>query len=170
MACHSYSGGWRRAVCIIAVLSASISLSGCDRSPRSNARATEPPAPVVNVEWSKYVDEFVESYFRANPTFAVWQGRHEFDGQMPDWSADGIKKEIARLEQMRALALGFADGGLMPEERFQRDYVVSRIDNDLFVLREARQPLHGALGDEGGIRCVQFGGSRINANHAATRP
>ena len=124
------------------MLVASLSLSGCDRSPKSNARATEPPAPVVNVEWSKYVDEFVESYFRANPTFAVWQGRHEFDGQMPDWTGDGIKKEVTRLEQMRVRALGFADGSLMPEERFQRDYVVSRIDNDLFQLREARQPFN----------------------------
>ncbi|MDY6947846.1 MAG: DUF885 domain-containing protein, partial [Pseudomonadota bacterium] len=118
-------------------------LAGCDRSTSPAApakRATEPPAPVVNVAWSKYVDEFVESYFRANPTFAVWQGRHEFDGQMPDWSAEGIKKEVARMEQMRTRAIGFGDEGLMPEERFQRDYIVSRIDNDLFSLREARQP------------------------------
>ena len=116
MACYSRSGGWRRAVCIFLVLSAScLSLAGCDRSPKSNARATEPPAPVVNVEWSKYVDDFVESYFRANPNFAVWQGRHEFDGQMPDWTGDGIRKEIARLEQMRTRALAFADGSLMPE-------------------------------------------------------
>jgi uncharacterized protein (DUF885 family) len=132
--------GSRRILCIVLVLTA---LAGCDRStPTSEqqGRATEPPAPVVNVAWSKFVDEFLESYFRANPTFAVWQGRHEFDGQMPDWSAEGIKKETARLEQMRAKAVGFKDDGLMPEERFQRDYIVSRIDNDLFSVREARQP------------------------------
>ena len=132
--------GSRRTLCIVLVLAA---LAGCDgsTSPSGNSgRATEPPAPVVNVEWTKYVDEFVESYFRAHPSFAVAQGRHEFDGQMPDWSAAGIKKEIARLEQMRARAVGFDDEGLMPEERFQRDYLVSRIDNDLFALREARQP------------------------------
>jgi len=132
---------WRRAVCIIMVLGASLlSLTGCDRSPEPNARATEPPSPVVNVEWVTYIDDFVAGHYRANPHFAVWQGRHEFDGQMPDWSAEGIKKEIARLEQMRARGLAFEDGSLMPEERFQRDYVVSRIDNDLFWLREARQP------------------------------
>ena len=132
--------GSRRTLCIVLVLAA---LAGCDgsTSPSGNSgRATEPPAPVVNVEWTKYVDEFVESYFRAHPSFAVAQGRHEFDGQMPDWSAAGIKKEIARLEQMRARAVGFDDEGLMPEERFQRDYLVSRIYNDLFALREARQP------------------------------
>ncbi|WP_129641100.1 DUF885 domain-containing protein [Peristeroidobacter agariperforans] len=129
--------GLRRTLCVITVL---VALAGCDRSPKPNARATEPPAPVVNVEWTKYVDEFVDGYFRAHPSFAVAQGKHEFDGQLPDWSAEGIKKEIARLEQMRAKAVGFKDDSLMPEERFQRDYVVSRIDNDLFALRDLRQP------------------------------
>ena len=137
----SRPGAWRRAASIIVVLGSSlISLTGCDRSSEPNARATELPAPVVNLEWSKYVDEFVEGYFRANPSFAASQGRHEFDGQLPDWSAAGIQKEVARLEQMRAKAVGFDDGKLMPEERFQRDYVVSRIDNNLFALRDARQP------------------------------
>lgn len=124
----------------LGVMMVLVALTGCDRSSESNTRATEPPAPVVNVEWSKYVEEFVESYFRAHPDFAVAQGRHEFDGQLPDWSGEGIKKEIARMEQMRAKAVAFKDESLMPEERYQRDYVVSRIDNDLFTLRDARQP------------------------------
>jgi uncharacterized protein (DUF885 family) len=127
-----------RALCIVLVLAA---LTGCDGSPSgSSGRATEPPAPVVNVEWTRFVDEFIESHFRARPSFAVEQGRHEFDGQLPDWSAAGIKKEIARLEQMRARAVAFTDESLVPEERFQREYLVSRIDAELFVLREARQP------------------------------
>ncbi|WP_129775891.1 DUF885 domain-containing protein [Peristeroidobacter soli] len=133
--------GLRRTLCVITVLAV---LAGCDRSSppvdATTGRATATPEPVVNVEWSKYVDEFVDSYFRTHPSFAVVSGKHEFDGQLPDWSAEGLKKEIARLEQMRTRAVDFKDDGLMPEERFQRDYVVSRIDNDLFALREARQP------------------------------
>jgi uncharacterized protein (DUF885 family) len=133
--------GLQRTLCVITVLA---TLVGCDRSSppvdEKSGRATATPEPVVNVEWTKYVDEFLESYFRAHPSFAVAQGRHEFDGQLPDWTAEGIKKETARLEHMRARAVGFNDDSLMPEERFQRDYVVSRIDNDLFALREARQP------------------------------
>ncbi|MFC4309731.1 DUF885 domain-containing protein [Steroidobacter flavus] len=133
--------GLGRTLCVIAVLAV---LAGCDRSSppvdEKTGRATATPEPVVNVEWSKYVDEFIDGYFRTHPGFAVTSGKHEFDGQMPDWSADGLKKEIGRLEQMRARAIGFKDDGLMPEERFQRDYVVSRIDNDLFQLRDARQP------------------------------
>ncbi|HJY38951.1 MAG TPA: DUF885 domain-containing protein, partial [Steroidobacteraceae bacterium] len=43
-------------------------------------------------------------------------------------------------EQVRQRAVGFQDGSLSPEERFQRDYVISRIDNDLFWMRDVRQP------------------------------
>ncbi|MGH8186458.1 MAG: DUF885 domain-containing protein, partial [Steroidobacteraceae bacterium] len=114
-------------------------LAACsnDSEPPDGHR-TEVPAPAVNVEWTKFVDEFIEAYFVANPSFAVSQGRHEFDGQLPDWSAAGIQKEIARLEQVRERALTFQDSTLSPEERFQRDYVLSRIDGDLFWIREAR--------------------------------
>jgi hypothetical protein len=133
--------GLGRTLCVITVLAV---LAGCDRSPapadQKTGRATAIAEPVVNVEWSKYVDEFVDSYFRTHPSFAVASGKHEFDGQLPDWSGEGIKKEIAWLEQMRERAVGFKDDSLEPEERFQRDYVVSRIDNDLFSLRDARQP------------------------------
>ena len=114
-------------------------LAGCSKSP-SPEHKSEVPAPAVNVEWTKFVDEFIEAYFVANPSFAVASGRHEFDGQLPDWTPEGIQKEVARLEQMPQRAVGFQDSTLAPEERFQRDYLISRIDNDLFWVREARQP------------------------------
>ena len=100
-------------------------LAGCNPSP-SPEHKSEAPAPAVNVEWTKFVDEFIEAYFAANPTFAVGSGRHEFDGQLRDWTPEGIQKEIARLEQSRQRAVGFQDATLSPEERFQRDYVISQ--------------------------------------------
>ena len=58
-----------------------------------------PGQPVEN--WAKLVSDFQEAYFKANPTFAVYQGRHEFDGQLPDWTADGIRKWTAELREWR---------------------------------------------------------------------
>jgi Bacterial protein of unknown function (DUF885) len=115
-------------------------LAACDRSEAPAQHATTPPKPAVNVEWTKFVDEFVESYFVAHPDFAVGAGRHDFDGQLPDLSAAGIQKEIARLEQMRSRAAAFSDSSMSPEEIFQREYVLSAVDTDLFYLREARFP------------------------------
>lgn len=114
-------------------------LAACSPSP-SPEHKSKPPGPAVNVEWTKFVDEFIEAYFAANPSFAVAQGRHEFDGQLADWSPAGLQKEVTRLEQSRQRAVAFQDATLSPEERFQRDYLISRIDNDLFWIRDARQP------------------------------
>ncbi len=115
-------------------------VAGCDRSSAPAGYATQVPPAAVNVEWTRFVDDFIEAYFVAHPSFAAAQGRHEFDGQMPDWSAEGIGREIARLEQARTQALAFQDSALSSEQRFQRDYVTSVIDGDLFWLRDARQP------------------------------
>ena len=68
---------------LVAIVAATLAaLAGCSKSP-SPEHKSEAPAPAVNVEWTKFVDEFIEAYFVANPSFAVASGRHEFDGQMP---------------------------------------------------------------------------------------
>ena len=113
-------------------------LGACSRS--TAAPAQRAGAPAANVEWTRFVDEFIEAYFVAQPAIAVTKGRHEFDGQLPDWTAAGIQKEIARLEQARARALTFQDGALSRAERFQRDYFVAYIDSNLFYARDARMP------------------------------
>src|ERR1044071_3487903 len=118
-----------------------LALCACSRSPPPPAeQGSSTAAQAGNVEWARFVDEFIESHFAAQPAFAVAQGRHEFDGQLPDWSAAGIEKEIARVGQARERAAAFQDAVLSTEERFQREYLLSRIDNDLFWLRDARQP------------------------------
>ena len=130
----------RSLLCVACLVAPLLSLTACDRSTEPAQYATPPAAAAVNVEWTKFVDEFVESYFVAHPDFAVAAGRHEFDGQLRDVSEAGLEKEIKRLEQARARATGFTDASMSPEERFQREYVLAAIDNDLFYLREARFP------------------------------
>jgi hypothetical protein len=44
--------------------------------------------------WDSFVGAFLESTFAANPDFAVYQGRHEFDGKLPDGSPTSIQKEV----------------------------------------------------------------------------
>lgn len=118
-------------------------LVGCGKSevPASSA----PPAPQSAAPaWPAFVEHFIEASFAAHPAFAAEQGRHEFDGQLPDWSAAGLQKEIARLEQARAAALEYTNESLPQDERFQRDYFVSIVDNLLFWLRDARKPYTNA--------------------------
>jgi uncharacterized protein (DUF885 family) len=90
--------------------------------------------------WSPFASAFLERYYAANPDFAVVQGRHEFDGRLPDWTAAGIAREVSRLRAERAKVAAFADARLTETERFERDYVLSRIDRDLFWLDVAKSP------------------------------
>ncbi|HVF16955.1 MAG TPA: DUF885 domain-containing protein [Steroidobacteraceae bacterium] len=122
----------------VALALSTVVLAACDRGP---APAAKPSVTTTSDEWPKFVDRFIEDYFVANPATAVMLGRHEFDGQLPDWSAAGIQRAIARLEEERARVVEFTDAKLTSsQERFQRDYLLSRIDNDLFWYRDAKQP------------------------------
>ncbi|HZA98789.1 MAG TPA: hypothetical protein VE399_08435, partial [Gemmatimonadales bacterium] len=58
-------------------------------------------------EWDTFVSGFIETYFEADPLFAVYQGRHEFDGRFPDWSDAGLQKWARRLHQLRDSAAAF---------------------------------------------------------------
>jgi hypothetical protein len=84
--------------------------------------------------------QFQQRYFVAHPEFAVYEGRHEFDGKLPDWSAKGIQNEVARLTKERDRATAYTAKALSPRQRFERDYLLARIDTDLFWLRDLGAP------------------------------
>jgi len=91
-------------------------------------------------EWDKFVSDFLEAHFKANPDFAARAGRHEFDGKLPDWSAAGISGEIKRLHDTRDRAMAFTDATLDERQRLQRDYLVSVVNGQLFWLETAEWP------------------------------
>lgn len=104
------------------------------------ASCQQQPAPPGKTSWGTFVNDFMESYFVAHPEFAVYAGRHNFDGKLPDWSPAGLKKEIERLRSARKQALDFNSASLDDRQRFARDYLVALIDNDLFWLDSAEWP------------------------------
>jgi hypothetical protein len=92
------------------------------------------------ISWDAYVNRFLDAYFAAHPDFAARSGRHEFDGKLPDWSTEGIKKEIQRLRAEKARVSKFEDSDLEERQEFERNYVMSVIDADLFWLESAEWP------------------------------
>ncbi len=115
-------------------------LAACERAESPGTTAPPATAAAANAAWPRFVQDFIEAYFVAHPTFAVQAGRHEFDGKLPDWSVQGIEAEVRRLETLRKQAETFENAALLPDHRFQRDYLISVIDHDLFWLRDARRP------------------------------
>lgn len=94
----------------------------------------------ASAAWSTLVANFVEDSFRAQPMFAVQQGRHEFDGQMPDLSAAGIAAEIQRLKRSREQIVAFDSAQLPAAQRFEREYLLHEIGAELFWLEQAEWP------------------------------
>ena len=125
-------------------------LAGCpERSePPAESKTADASPPAAAVErqvdagqqWDALVERFVEEWMVAHPVFAVVAGRHEFDGKLPDWSAEGIRSEIDRLKNFRAEVEGFAAGDLDADRAFERTYLLSVIDRNLFWMDEAEWP------------------------------
>ena len=97
-----------------AMAAALLVLTGC------NAAGDKASAGSEAKSWTQFRDNFLAGYFPLNPNFAVYQGKHEFDGQLPDWSAEGLQKQIAFLEKTIADAKAF-DGKMTDAEKFERD-------------------------------------------------
>ena len=123
------------------IMSAAI-LFGCQQTininPPANSNANA--AGGGNAKWDAYVEQFLKEYFDANPQFGAYQGKHEYDGKLADWSEAGLKKEIDRLKAEREKASAFKDADLDERQRFERDYLISQIDKDLFWRETADQP------------------------------
>lgn len=96
--------------------------------------------PDRNADWDAFRDRFLDEHLAANPTFAVFQGRHEYDGKFPDWSEAGLKKEIARLHAARDSANAFSVEALDSTRRFERDYLMATVDQSLFWTERADAP------------------------------
>jgi len=91
-------------------------------------------------EWGQFVADYLEGYFAAHPDAAVYEGRHDFDGKLPDFSHAGFDKEISRLHAAHARASNFAENLLDAKQKFERQYVLAAIDSDLFWLESAHWP------------------------------
>ena len=118
-----------------------ILISACQPQPlNTNQPANTNATAAANAKWDAYVEQFLSDYFSANPQVAVYSGKHEFDGKLADWSEGGLKKEIARLKSEREKAAAFKDDQLDERQRFERDYLISQIDKDLFWRETADQP------------------------------
>jgi hypothetical protein len=113
-------------------------VSGCGQSAPPPPKA-KGPSPASQA-WLKLSNAFVEDYMQAQPAFAAQSGRHEFDGQLPDVSAHGLKREIARLHDERDQIAAVDPANLEPRERFDREYLLAVVDKDLFWIEKTQFP------------------------------
>lgn len=100
-----------------------LSLAGCNQN---------------SSRWADFQNAFIERAFEIDPTFAAGQGKHEYDGRLPDWSEAGLTAAETFLRD--SITQAEAIQGLNPEQTFQRDYLVAVARGQLFWLDTADQP------------------------------
>jgi uncharacterized protein (DUF885 family) len=122
---------------LLAVSLAALTVTGCKKIEDEPVAAMEIDE---NTVWGSYLSDFLGNYFPVNPTFAVYQGKHEFDGQLPDWSAEGLKKAVDIRKKAIADAQAIDAADLSEAEKFERDYLVNVMEGELFWLETADSP------------------------------
>ena len=66
----------------LTVLAAVISVASCQSGPATNQVASVNANAAASAKWDAYVEQFLNDYFAANPTFGRYQGKHEYDGKV----------------------------------------------------------------------------------------
>ena len=113
----------------------SLALAGC-------ATFTQRATPVSSA-WQRFMSGYIESTFRANPNFAVGQGRHEYDGVAMDLRPAAINAEVTRLDQAITTAQVFSEASLTKEERFERAYLIANARGSRFwIARDGADQYH----------------------------
>ncbi len=114
------------------------SLAGC--KPATAPVAALPEAPAESAAWTNFTMSFLEGYFKLNPGSAVYQGRHEFDGKLPDWSAAGLKTQAEFLASKIMEAEKMDAASLSAAQQLERDYLIGVAEGYLFWLADADSP------------------------------
>lgn len=118
---------------IAALAAAAGAISGC-----GGEAPEEEQVARAQSGWERFTGEFIEDLFAAEPTRAVWAGRHEFDGQLQDVSAQAIRERGDMLRQYAQRARDeFSAEVLSPEQDLERRHLVSAIEGMLFSVEVA---------------------------------
>ncbi len=91
-------------------------------------------------QWATFRDGYIEGLFRLDPAAAVYQGRHDFDGQLPDWSEAGLQRQADFLRTAITRARAIPSQGMSAQDRFERDYLIQTAEGRLFWLVDADSP------------------------------
>jgi uncharacterized protein (DUF885 family) len=137
---------------LLSLLLAIAPLAACSEGPANQAAVTVTDGAGMDPAWDGFSKDFIEGYFKHDPYFAVYQGRHDFDGRLPDWSEAGLKAQIDFLKGALMKAEGFDAAKLSKDQAFERAYLVSVVKGRLFWLEDADKPHHNpSFYIEGGL-------------------
>jgi uncharacterized protein (DUF885 family) len=121
---------------------ACVALAACtsSTSTNNNTTVTNTTTTTTAKPWAPFRDGFIDGLFKLDPAFAVYQGKHEYDGGIPDWSPSGLKAQADFFRKAIDDAQGFDKTKMSKQDAFERDYLIQVARNKLFWLTDADQP------------------------------
>ena len=130
----------KKALLTALMLGISIVPAGCQKADGNADSQSMTPGEIQKTDWDGFVNAFLTDYMPLHPEFAVYQGKHEFDGQLPDWTDAGLKMQIDLLKKTIADARAIEPQSLDEGQAFERDYLVAVAEGQLFWLEDADWP------------------------------
>lgn len=119
---------------------ACLALSACTTATAPPVAENSPPPtqPASQAAWKDFVQATIQQWFTLDPSTAVYQGDHRFDGKLPDWSEAGLATRIAFLRSVVSDAGAYTN--LSPQDAMERDNLVSYARRELFWIVDADRP------------------------------
>ena len=114
---------------LVVCLTAAVGAAGCG-GPASEAPAPSTPPPA----FAAVVDGFLEEFARMNPSIAAGNGLHQHDDTLEDFSAAGIRGQVATWQRLRSALQAVPLEGLTPDERVDHRIMAGLIDGWLLDL------------------------------------
>ena len=116
---------------LLLALTASLVLAGCGNdAAEQQTNVAESKRP-----WAEFAATVIDDYYARNPETAVDAGLHQYDGQMSDLGMAAVDEYAAWLDAVLAEAATYAD--LEGIEAFERDYLSTALQGELFWIRES---------------------------------
>lgn len=116
-----------------------LSLTACN----GGDKQAEAPAPDTRQAWADFAVHTIADYYRQNPNSAVDAGLHDYDGQFPDLSKEALNAYATWIDETVAEAWSYTE--LDGIEAFEREYLITALEGQLFWLRESGYPTNNPL-------------------------
>ena len=137
----------RSTIKIILITVCAIMLCACDKQAEQQTQKT--PATITDAgteqlvannseNLANLIKEFTLGYYEIHPDKAVNNGLHQYDGRIPDYSADAIQKNIAWYKQMQDKSGAIVASILNDKEWLHLEQMQGVIDADLFYLEDMK--------------------------------
>jgi len=117
------------------VLSFGVAATACGRS---QPQTRSSPAPSSDAAFTTAAHEYLEDYYRRQPTSATYLGIHKYDDRLEDYSRQAVADAIASARQFRDRVGAIDPTTLSEPNQLDREQLLHAIDSRLLNLEVVR--------------------------------